>query len=431
MIPRANEGYESCSIPGMRVLPILLVLAGCASPVDLDESSDSIDGKADGATAALEGTREGYGVLRLLNDGGDAEESATDFVFLDDDVALDRRAASNLIEHRDGPDGVFGTDDDDLYDSIEEVDDVRWVGASALGKLAEFALLNDYVPGDDQVLGTYDGIDFSFADAERVLELANTASDETLRAASVPSRAVASIMDARPIATVAVLAELYWVGPRTLEHLLAAVAEPVGGEICETSSDCAAGYLCTGRASDTAYSDDGPPPGTTRYGKCRDTSNRDGFQEACDVDADCNDRLICIGQTIYTRGYCADDWMRESFTDGGMSSIPSIAMSQPTGHRVVVRGQASVPEDIIIDLDIEHSDPSSLWIGLQPPTGQEAVTLWDGATMTGPIPSQIIDRAVERDNSVNGRWTLLVQNVDGRGEGTLRGWTLTVTSRWD
>ncbi|MFT5358979.1 MAG: hypothetical protein ACI9KE_006221, partial [Polyangiales bacterium] len=125
----------------MRVLPILLVLAGCTSTVDLDASSDSIDGRADSATAALEGTREGHGVLRLLNDGGDAEESATDFVFLDDDVALDRRAASNLIEHRDGPDGVFGTSDDDLFDTIEEVDDVPWVGASALGKLAEFALL--------------------------------------------------------------------------------------------------------------------------------------------------------------------------------------------------------------------------------------------------------------------------------------------------
>lgn len=415
----------------MRVLPILLVLAGCSSNLDLDVSSDTIDGRAESTSAALEGTREGQGVLRLLNDGGDAEESATDFVFLDDDVALDRRAASNLIEHRDGPDGIFGTNDDDLFDSIEEVDDVSWVGASALDKLAEFALLNDYVPGDDDLLGTYDRVDFTYADADAVLDYANTASAEMLSEASVPSRAVASITAARPIASVEVLAGLYWVGTRTLEHLLAAVAQPVGGEICETNDDCSAGLRCTGRASDTAYSDDGPPPGTVRYGLCRDTSNRDGFQDACDVDADCNERLICIGQSIYTQGYCADDWMRESFTDGGMSSIPGVAMSQPTGHRVVVRGQASVPEDVIVDLDIEHSDPSSLWIGLQPPTGQEAVTLWDGSTMTGPIPSQFINRSVERDNSVNGRWTLLVQNVDGRGEGVLRGWTLTVTSRWD
>ena len=147
-------------------------------------------------------------MLRLLNDG-----EGTDFALLDEDAALDRRAAENLVAHRDGPDGTFGTADDDLFDTILEVDDVRWVGPSAMGKLAEFALLNDYVPGDDQVLGTFDGVELTYAEAERVLAFVNDATIDELREASVPSRAVTSITEARPVATVAVLAELYWVGP--------------------------------------------------------------------------------------------------------------------------------------------------------------------------------------------------------------------------
>jgi subtilisin-like proprotein convertase family protein len=106
-------------------------------------------------------------------------------------------------------------------------------------------------------------------------------------------------------------------------------------------------------------------------------------------------------------------------------------MIEPTAYPVIVRGQASVPEDIIIDIDVEHSDPSSLWIGLQPPTGQEAVTLWDGSTMTGPLPTHYIDRHIYRDDMVNGEYQLLVQNVGGRGEGVLRTWSITVTSRFD
>ena len=187
-------------------LAIAAALAGCGNP-ELSDDGDLIGGKADGATMALQGTREGYAVLRLLNDG-----EGTTFAFLDDTVALDRRAAENLIAHRDGADGVFGTADDDLFDDIEEVDGVSWVGPAALEKLRSFAELNDYLPGDNEVLGTYDGIDFTYLQAEQVLDFVNTASDIQLRDANVPSRAVTSILDAQPIASIEELAGLYWVG---------------------------------------------------------------------------------------------------------------------------------------------------------------------------------------------------------------------------
>jgi len=395
-------------------LAALLVLTGCTASVDLDSSSDSASGVSAGAVAALEGTREGYGVLLLLNDG-----EGTSFEFLDDVVALDRRAANNLVAHRDGADGIFGTRDDDLFDSLAEVDAVRWVGRSALARLEQFALLNDYVPGDDALLGRFDGVDFTYLQAESVLSFVNAASQDEFAAASVPSRAVTSILAARPVETVDALASLYWVGTRTLEHLLEAVAVPVGGEDCATTEDCATGLRCVGRAAEIGI------------GKCRDISSQPGLQNDCGADSDCGGDQICIAESVYGQGYCALGWMRDSFEVGGEASIPSVIMSEPVASPIVVYGQASVPEDISLDIDIEHSDPSSLWIGIQPPTGQEPVTLWDGATMTGPLPTHYVDRAIYRDDSVNGTYQVLIQNVGGRGEGTVGEMRLTVSSRWD
>lgn len=382
---------------------LMTALAGCVADRGLSEDEVSV--------GALEGTREGYGVLRLLNDG-----EGTSFTFLDDDVALERRAAQNLIAHRDGADGIFGTRDDDLFDTIAEVDAVPYVGAAALARLVEFAQWNDYVPGDDQRLGTFDGVAFTYGEADRVLGFVNAASEAELRATGIPSRAVTSILAARPFLTIPTLADAYYVGTRTLELLLEATALPVGGEPCHTSADCTGGLSCVGR------------PEGFDWGRCRNTMSPVGVQDACDVDGDCNAGLVCIAQTVYERGYCADAWMRDSVEIGGAAGIPAAPTN--TSFPFMVFGQASVPEDITLDIDITHSDPSSLWIGLQPPTGQEAVTLWDGATMTGPLPTHYVDRAVYRDDQVNGEWALIIRS-EGRGTGRLGTFTFHVTSRWD
>lgn len=163
----------------------------------------------------VEGSPEAVGVLAFLND------ASTTFEVLDDEVRLDRRAAESLIEHRDGPDGLHGTADDLLYQSIAEVDRRYFVGTAALMALADWAWEHGWVPSDaDEVIGTWDGVTFTTAEAEAVLELANTAEAAFLDdEVGLDRRAVDSILDARPIATVADLADLYYVGGTALRRL--------------------------------------------------------------------------------------------------------------------------------------------------------------------------------------------------------------------
>lgn len=85
------------------------------------------------ANAEPEATSTAAAVLMLLND------AATTHSTLDAEAGIDKRAASNLINHRNGRDGMYGTEDDRLFGSLREVDEVKWVGPSTLDRLAEYA----------------------------------------------------------------------------------------------------------------------------------------------------------------------------------------------------------------------------------------------------------------------------------------------------
>ncbi|GAB5546309.1 MAG: hypothetical protein SangKO_060690 [Sandaracinaceae bacterium] len=107
----------------------LLSLAGCA--MDAGASPDAEDavgvvlgGKADGGDYSECELRE---VVSHLNEGASAEELL--------EAGVHVRAAENLAAHRDGEDGLFGTEDDDLFADIAEVDEVSWVGPVALQQL--------------------------------------------------------------------------------------------------------------------------------------------------------------------------------------------------------------------------------------------------------------------------------------------------------
>lgn len=129
---------------------LLLALSACGEPPTAELSDgewDSIPtGKADGTIDP--DSDEAKAVLLLVND------AAVDVDELDDDARLDARAARNIIAHRDGPDGIAGTDDDDSIDSVPELDDIGYVGRRAFERLVEYAVAQGYL---ELVVGTDDG----------------------------------------------------------------------------------------------------------------------------------------------------------------------------------------------------------------------------------------------------------------------------------
>ena len=162
----------------------------------------------------VDGTPEAVGLLWFLNDG------STTFEILDDEVPLDRRAARNLIDHRDGPDGIFNTSDDDPFDTVEEVDGIAYIGETALERLVHYACLDGWVPEGPDLLGIYDGVPFTVAEADAVLVFSNAASESGLDDdLGLDRRAVNSILEARPIRSVKQLAGLYYVGKTALTRL--------------------------------------------------------------------------------------------------------------------------------------------------------------------------------------------------------------------
>lgn len=114
-------------------LVLALLALGCTAPDEVGDGPDDAfpTGKGDGAIE--EGSAEALAVLALVNG------PSVDVQELDIDAALNRRAAENIIEHRDGPDGHAGTADDDLFDSLAELDGVSFVGPKALAALLDYA----------------------------------------------------------------------------------------------------------------------------------------------------------------------------------------------------------------------------------------------------------------------------------------------------
>jgi len=369
-------------------------LAACAAELDAPDTTSG---------ALIDDTPDGVGVLALLND------PATTEAVLDDDVPLDARAARNLIAAR-------------PFASVLEVDDVAYVGPVALDRLTAFAAARGYTPAGDDVLGVYDGVSFTVAEAERALRIVNEESDGVLRVeVGLDSRAVNSILSARPVHTVRELSELYWVGTAMLGRIKSYVDVPgdFEREDCRGHWDCRDGWRCAGIPND----------GSSEWGLCYPNASIAGEGNECDADSECNDGLVCNGITV-GYGQCLPWWMRDTFVNGTQRYIgPDPTAIVATS--VVVRGQASVPVDVIVHTDISHANPENLRIVLTDPNGANA-TLWDGPHESGPMPDMFNAQGeISRDDAVNGRWLLRIYNDGGAGAGNIYGWTLDITSRWD
>jgi hypothetical protein len=178
-------------------------------PVDLEEH--------DQARSSWEGTPEGVGLLDFLN------AESTTYDVLDKNAALDRRAAGNLIAHRDGGDRRWGTTDDDIYNTIDEVDAVRFVGARSIDRMIIYSMNMGWAPEAEELLGIYDGVPFTVTDADDTIAFVNTLDEATLDIQlGLDARAAESIAIAQPIDTIDQLSRLYFVGQGALTVLKSA-----------------------------------------------------------------------------------------------------------------------------------------------------------------------------------------------------------------
>jgi hypothetical protein len=122
-----------------------LALAGISACAATDTGADGEDdsflagGKADGSIT--EGSPEAAGVLRVANEASLATLKA--------DVGLVTRTANRIIAYRAGDDAALGTGDDRQFQTLAELDAVKYVGPVALEELLAYAEAQGYVPDMD------------------------------------------------------------------------------------------------------------------------------------------------------------------------------------------------------------------------------------------------------------------------------------------
>src|SRR5687767_1492410 len=95
---------------------------------DAESSEDEVRARFAGMT---EGSDQACAVLRIAN-----EASAED---LDRGVGLDKRAADGIVAFRAGADGKLGTDDDQWFPKLSELEKINYVKSAAFKKLKDHA----------------------------------------------------------------------------------------------------------------------------------------------------------------------------------------------------------------------------------------------------------------------------------------------------
>lgn len=179
-----------------RILCGALLLAGCSQDLALPSLP----------TTFAEDSSEAAGLLDFAND------PEVDASLLINAIGLDGIPARSLIAHRDGPDAIWGTADDNLFDSLTELETCPEVERSEVLALFEFAWMHGWM---ETLTRGYDGVGFMPEQARHALEMANKATDADLDR-DLDRRAVDSILAARPIDDMTELAELHYVGTGTL-----------------------------------------------------------------------------------------------------------------------------------------------------------------------------------------------------------------------
>ncbi len=413
-----------CGSLGLGLLLATLCLGGCgtaelpaaAEAAPMGPSRQPLP-LADTCTGRVpvEGTPEALGMLAFLN------STSASLQVLNDQVPLDSRAAHNLVARRNGPDGLQGTADDQPFRSLAEVDAVGYVGNEALAALTAYARSTDWILLEDaECVGTFESVVFTAGHMRRVLALANQANATFLDVdVALDRRTVDGLVAGRLFPHIRALADSFWVGPTHMQLLANyAAQEFVPGELCHHRGACESVHMeCIGFASND-------------WGRCRDLVPIPGEGSVCPQNSYCGPGLFCAGDRI-----CRPGWMSETLFETTDVSLPASVSTQAAPF-LMVMGQAETPVDLEVQVDLNHPSPGDLRIWLVNPPMDDRVLppllLWDGPNAGGQAfqPRLPVYSGISRGEYVNGPWELRIENVTGTHAGTLKGWTMRVTSRW-
>lgn len=119
------------SFSRLLTLPLVISTTAACAPTGGEGEGDAEDasfggGKADGLLTDCERIE----VVKLVN------ASTTDLALLQS-TGSRSNAAQNILDHRAGPDGVYGTADDDRIDGLAELDAIAFVGPVTLDGLVD------------------------------------------------------------------------------------------------------------------------------------------------------------------------------------------------------------------------------------------------------------------------------------------------------
>ncbi len=146
------------------------------------------------------------------------------------------------------------------------------------------------------------------------------------------------------------------------------------------------------------------------------------------------DGLVCSGLSIFDEGFCRPAWVLGRFRDQHTIALPK---KGKITRDLFVWGLATVPEDAFIELRLLHPDPKQIKITLIPALQDEGTpfVVFDGKTDPAAVGTTtvVIDKPILHpgDESLNGRWTLVVEDTKTGKAGQIDAWALRFSSRMD
>ena len=304
------------------------------------------------------------------------------------------------------------------YQNLQTLANVNGVTTFVLNLLK--SEVNDICSPQPSQGGNYEGQSFTNSEAALTLKAANRAGVKSLtKVANIYESNAHNLFRARQICTMTELSQVSGVGYHVLRLLKKFVNRESGA--CYTDADCTtSGNVCRGI----------PHDGILSTGKCVPYATITGEGSSCSATVSCPTGTFCSGLTMgWIQGNCRADWMAGDFSTPYY--IRDINVATETQTFFPVSGLASVPEDVVLTMDASAvTNSQDLKIVISDPNGSTA-TFWDGSVSTGSIPSTVnIFGSISRDDTINGQWTVTFTNT-GSAAGTIKDFSLHLTSRWD